>query len=170
MKSRVVAVAATVVAVVVCPSFVFAQKGMGDPIGVARQSVKPEVTSLSGELTAVETHPCEKTTGHALAGTHILLKNSNGETLNVHLGPAEADVVKGIVKQLVVGKDISAAAFRTDKMPKLNFVAVSLTFDDKTVVLRDEGLRPVWAGEGPRGWQQRGMRGRGHGRGWGRGW
>jgi hypothetical protein len=148
----------------------YAQKGVGDSAGVAQQPNKPELVSLSGEIVAVETKPCEKTTGHALVGTHILLKTAKGDTLNVHLGWAEA--VEEITKQVTVGKKVTVAAFRTDKMPEGQYVAQSVTFDEKTVQLRDENLRPVWAGGGAglRGSQQALGRGRGWGRGYGRGW
>ena len=145
----------------------YGQKGMGDPTGVARQIPKPEVKTLSGTVVAVETQPCEKTTGHGLIGTHILLKTEKGENLNVHLG--WADAVVETAKQLAVGKKVEVTAFRTDKMSEGHYVAQTLTFDGKTVQLRDENLRPVWAG-GPRGPQQQLGRGRAYGRGFGRGW
>jgi hypothetical protein len=37
-----------------------AQKGMGEPTGVARQAVKPAILSLSGKLVEIKTGPCEK--------------------------------------------------------------------------------------------------------------
>ena len=170
-----------------------AQRGMGDPVGVARQAVKPEVISLSGEVLAVKTGPCEKTTGRADVGSHVFLKTPKGEKVNIHLGPAAA--VDYLVERLPVGKKVTADVFRTAKMPTSHYVAQSLTFDGTTIRLRDEGLRPFWARgsgvsrgrggpqygpgtrqgshrrSGPgygrgrgRGW------GRGEGRGWGRGW
>jgi hypothetical protein len=146
----------------------YGQKGMGDPTGVARQIPKPELVTFSGEIVAVETKPCEKTTGHGLVGTHILLKTEKGENLNVHLG--WADAVAETAKQLAAGKKVEVTAFRTDKMPEGHHVAQTLKFDGKTVQLRDENLRPVWAGSGPQGSQQPRGRGRGHGRGLGWGW
>ena len=121
-----------------------AQRGMGEPTGVARQAVKPEATSLSGEVLAVETGPCKKTTGPADVGSHFLLKTHNGKELNIHLGPAA--VVDYIVEQLSVGKKVTVDVFRTAKMPTNHYVAQSLTFDGTTIRLRDEDLRPFWAG------------------------
>jgi len=171
-------------------SFAYAQRGMGDSIGMAQRQVLPELVSLSGKLTAIETQPCKGGTGSGVVGTHIVLETNKGTVLNIDLGWAKA--VEPIVKQLSVGQKVEVAAFRTDKMPKGRYVAKSLTFDDKNLQLRDKNLRPFWAGRGPawygseedsvypigpgpgrgRGWG--GRRGRGwgggRGRGWGRGW
>lgn len=157
----------TLLAGVLSPS-AYAQKGMGDATGVAQQPTKPGLVTFSGEVVAVETKPCEKTTGYGLVGTHILLKTEKVAPLNIHLGWAKA--VEETAKQLPVGKKVTVVAFRTDKMPEGQYVAKSLTYDDKTVQLRDENLRPVWAGagNGQRGSQQ--PAGRGHGWGRGRGW
>ena len=160
---------------------VHAQKGMGEQTGVGRQTVKPEVVSLSGNVLATDTGPCEKTTGPADAGSHFLLKTPKGMKLNIHLGPATA--VDYIVEQLTVGKKVTVHAFRTVKMPDNHYVAQSLTLDGTTIRLRDEVLRPFWArGNGAssgRGGPQygRGRRqgsasgnGGGYGPGRGRGW
>jgi len=165
--------------------FAHAQRGMGEPAGVARQAVKPEVISFSGKVLATETGPCEKTTGPADVGSHFLLKTPKGKKLNIHLGPAAA--VDYIVEQLTVGKKVTVHAFRTAKMPDNHYVAQLLTLDGTTIRLRDEGLRPFWVQGGrassDRGGPQygRGMRqgspsrdgfgyGPGRGRGWGHGW
>ena len=90
---------------------------------------------------------CEKTTGRSLVGTHIFLETRDGESLNIHLGPAAA--VADIVAKLSVREkqDLTVKAFRTQKMPKNNYAAQSITFDAHTIVLRDKTLRPVWAGK-----------------------
>jgi len=142
----------------------YGQKGMGDPTGVARQSPKPKLESFSGTVVAVETKRCEKTTGHALVGTHILLKTEQGENLNVHLG--WADAVAETAKRLAAGKKVEVTAFRADKLPEGHYVAQTLKFDGKVVQLRDEDLRPEWAGGGAHRGLQPGM---GQGRGWGGG-
>jgi hypothetical protein len=158
------------------------QKGMGEQTGVGRKAAKPGVISFSGKGLATETGPCEKTTGRADVGSHFLLKTPKGKKLNVHLGPAAA--VDYIVDQLTVGKKVTVHAFRTAKMPDNHYVAQSLTLDGTTIRLRDEGLRPFWAGGSgaSRGGPQYGSRmrqgsrwkngpgyGSGRGRGWGRG-
>lgn len=149
----------------------FAQRGMGEPAGVAQQAVKPEVVSLSGEVLAVESGPCKKTTGRADVGSHFLLKTPKGRELNIHLGPAAA--VHYIVVQLPVGQKVTVHAFRTTKMPKNHYVAQSLTFGSTTIRLRDENLRPFWArGNAVSGGQGGPQRARGNGRGphYGPGW
>jgi len=154
---------------------IYAQKGMGDRSGVARLAVKPEVVSLSGTVLEVETGPCEKTTGRSTLGTHFLLETPDGESLNIHLGPAVD--VKFVAKALAVGSTVSVEAFRTAKMPENHYTAQSVTSGDRTLVLRDENLRPVWAGRDAVGARSRPQRssefdrsyGRGYG-GYGRGW
>ena len=156
----------------------YAQRGTGDPNGVARQAVQPKVVTLKGKVVRVETGPCENTTGQSNTGTHFVLKTANGEKLNVHLGPAAA--VKDTADQLPAGLKVKVEAFRTEKMSENHYVARSLMFDGTTIELRDESLRPRWAGRnadarGPQGrqWgagQGRGPRwGRGRGYGWGSG-
>ena len=45
---------------------------------------------ISGKLQEIKTHPCEKATGQAELGTHLILKDKNGREFNIHLGPAPA--------------------------------------------------------------------------------
>jgi len=148
MKATVVLV---VVSTLVCGAPVTkasAQRGVGEPSGVARQAIKPDIVSLSGRLVEIKTGPCEKTTGRSPIGTHIVLETTKGETLNIHLGPEAA--VADTVAQLTVGETVAVKAFRTDKMPEKHYTAQSLTFGKTTMVFRDVGLRPVWAGQGQR--------------------
>jgi hypothetical protein len=100
--------------------------------------------SLSGKLKAIETGPCEMTTGRAYLGTHILLETPKGKELNIHLGPAPA--LDEIVDQLPEGKKVSVKCFRTERMPKDHYVAQSVAFGDTSLQIRDEDLRPFWAG------------------------
>ena len=147
--------------------FAYAQRGMGDSTGVARQGIVPELVTVSCELLSIETHPCKKTTGHGVIGTHLKVKTEEGKALNIDLGWATG--VEPVVKQLSVGQNLEVTAFRTEKMPVGQYVAKSLNFDGKTVQLRDESLRPIWAG-GRAAWGgSPGRGGYGRGRGWGRG-
>lgn len=125
-----------------------AQRGVGESTGVARQAIKPEIVTLSGKLVEIRTGPCEKTTGRSPIGTHIFLETDKGDNLNVHLGPQWA--VADTAATLKVGTRLTVKAFRTAKMPEKNYVAQSLAFGETTVDLRDEGLRPVWGGQGAR--------------------
>jgi len=154
-----------------------AQRGMGEQSGVARQAVKPKVVSFSGKVLEVKTEPCKMTTGRAYLGTHVMLQTPEGVPLNIHLGPAVA--VDFVTKEFSVGAEVSVRAFRTAKMPENHYTAQSFVLDGTTIQLRDESLRPVWAGgrnvvpgrpgsQWPRG-VGRGQ-GRGHGLGYGRSW
>ena len=149
-----------------------AQRGVGDQTGVARMTVKPEIVTLSGKLTAINIGPCEKTTGHAQVGVHLIVEpttpsaegaaeTAKAEPLNIHVGPAA--VVQEMVDKFPIGTQLTIAAFRTDKMPANQYVAQSLKSDTASVTLRDESLRPVWADA--RGSDGAGMRGRGPGYG-----
>jgi hypothetical protein len=147
-----------------------AQRGMGDPTGVARSGERPAIVTLSGEVLEVKTEPCANSTGRSPAGTHFLLKAGHGKTLNIHLGPAA--MVEFVAKDLVPGKAVKVDAFQTEKMPADHYVAQRLSYDGRSVSLRDETLQPVWArGAAPAnadsGWT-RGA-GRGYGAGGGRG-
>jgi hypothetical protein len=147
-----------------------AQRGMGESAGVVWQAVKPKVLALSGKVLTVKTEPCKATTGRAAIGTHFLLETPEGEELNIHVGPAVA--VDYVADQLPIGDNVIVNAFRTASMPEKHYVAQSLAFDDTSIQLRDESLRPLWArGDAVShrlGEPQWGP-GRGPGRGWGRG-
>ena len=164
MKTRImfVAIVALLGGLVVPPAH--AQKGMGDSTGMARQAVKPEIVSFSGKVSEVKTEPCKKTTGRANVGTHFLLETAEAETLNIHLGPA--DTVADIAKKLKAGEQVTVKCFRTAKMEENHYVARLLVIGDESMELRDENLRPFWAGgRGDSQWRP----GKGRGYGWGNG-
>jgi hypothetical protein len=148
-------------------STAYAQKGMGDQDGVARQGVRPPLTRLTGKILSVETHPCEKTTGPALEGTHLIVESADGKRYNLHLGPANA--VASIVKPLQPGVPIEVTAFRTSKMPEGQYVVSTLLLENARVVqLRDSDLRPFWSRRsGLGGGRNQGFAGYGQGRGFG---
>lgn len=126
--------------------YAHAQRGMGDPSGIARQAVKPDLVTLSGKLLEIKTGPCEKTTGRSPIGTHLVLETAKGEKLNVHLGPQAA--VAETVAKLKLGEPVTVQVFRTEKLPENQYIAQSLQSGDIKAVLRDAGLRPTWAGQG----------------------
>ena len=43
--------------------------------------------------------------------------------------------------------DVTTRVFRTEKMPKGNYNAITITVDNNTMRLREPNLRPVWAGQ-----------------------
>jgi len=122
-----------------------AQRGMGDASGVVRQGLTPEIVTLQGKVVQIITGPCKNTTGQAEIGTHFILKLKQGQKQNVHLGPAH--LVQGVTDLLANGGTVSVKAFRTEKMPQANYNAVTVTVGNKTLRLRAQNLRPVWAGQ-----------------------
>jgi hypothetical protein len=151
-------------------SAALAQRGAGDSAGVARSGDTPEIVALSGKVLKVQTEPCTNTTGRSFLGTHFLMKTAEGETLNIHLGPA--GMVEFAAKELVQDKAVKVQAFRTEKMKERHYVAQTLSLDGRNLMLRDEALQPVWAGGAGTG-SARGNEelrpSRGAGPGWGRG-
>jgi hypothetical protein len=120
-----------------------AQKGTGEPTGVARQAVKPPIETMSGTIKEIKTGPCERTTGRSLEGVHLIVQAADGKTINLHLGPTAA--LEDVLDQLAVGQQITFKGFRTDPMPPDAYVAKSLNAGDTAFELRDENLRPKWA-------------------------
>lgn len=173
MFRQMLLITAGLAGALLCSPDVLAQRGVGDAVGIARQPVTPAVVTLEGTLQSIETGPCLHTTGHARIGTHVILQAAEEKQLNVHLGPAStADALVGRMK---VGDPVKVEAFRTERMPADHYVAKSITFGNATVRLRDESLRPIWAGtaRGPRfgpGPYAGFGRGPGHGYGCYRGW
>ncbi len=126
-----------------------AQKGTGEPAGVGRQAVKPPIEAMSGTIKDVKRGPCEKTTGRSVEGVHLIVQAQDNRTINLHLGPASS--LADVIAQLSPGQEIKFDAFRTERMPKDAYVAKSLTAGGKSFALRNDSLRPKWAGRGQGG-------------------
>ena len=148
-------------------SDVNAQRGVGEQTGVAQQRFRPKLVSIKGTLAEIVSGPCEATTGRAQIGAHIILDTASKEQLNIHLGPSSA--VKHITDRLAKGQEITVSAFRTEKMSPHHFVAQALELENEWVPLRDDQLRPSWAGWGRRGGPNWRAASRGYGRGGGAG-
>ena len=142
-----------------------AQKGTGETTGVARQATKPAIQEMSGTVTDVIVGACANTTGGSVQGAHLSMRTDAGQLVELHLGPLDA--VEDIVEQVPAGTRVSFEAFRTEAMPADTYVAKSITVDDEVLRLRDDTLRPTWAGGRGRG-AGMGM-GQGSGRGMGQG-
>ncbi len=160
MKRFVLAMSMTAIAVAVCASTAWGQRGVGNSTGVARLADRPQVVELVGTLEAIHIGPCEHTTGQSPVGVHIMLAQDMDKKLNVHLGPAGA--VQPLIGHLKTGDKLTIEAFRTDALPADQYIAKSISTDGKIVTLRDATLRPFWAG-GRGGDAGRGPRGRGWG-------
>jgi len=122
-----------------------AQRGQGDLTGMGMESDKPPLVMISGELDHIKTGPCENTTGHAYIGTHLFLKTEVGTLQNIHLGAAYA--VESYVDKLSIGQKVDVLGFRTEQMEETHYIAKEITANGHTYVLRDEDLRPFWAGD-----------------------
>jgi hypothetical protein len=127
------------------------QRGTGEQEGVARQGIRPEVRTIAAVLKEIKTDPCERTTGASPIGTHLVLE-ADDDQINVHLGPAsEVGDVVGMVR---VGDTVEVTAFRTQRLPENQYIAISVKTGEDKIVLRDASLRPRWArgsGIGQRG-------------------
>jgi hypothetical protein len=123
---------------------VHAQRGVGESRGIASRADTLDVLTFTGRVVAVVTEPCQATTGRASTGTHFLLRTSADEIRNIHLGPAGE--VAELADQLSVNRKVIVDCFRTPNMQANHYVANSVKFGKRTVELRDQSLRPVWAG------------------------
>ena len=146
MRCATVILTGTAVWLGLFPPTAHAQRGAGEPAGIARQAVKPDVVSLTGKLVEIRTAPCEVTTGRSPYGTHLVMEVPDKGQLNVHLGPASA--VADTVAKLPVGQGITVRAFRTDALKPDQYVAQALSFGSTSIELRDANLRPIWASGG----------------------
>ncbi len=123
----------------------YAQKGRGDEEGMGRRAEKPPIEHIHGTLERMETGPCPYTTGRAYIGTHLFVRTGDDQLLNVHLGSAEA--VKAFVDKLEAGQEVEIEGFQTDKLEADHYIAQSVTAGEQSLQLRDENLRPFWAGD-----------------------
>ncbi|NER17414.1 hypothetical protein [Spongiivirga citrea] len=141
MKTRIKLIGFALLMIVATTGY--AQKGVGEKKGMCNQGINAEVVELKGEVTSLEEGPCEYTSGRSLSGTHLFIKTADKKTLNIHLGPT-VEVSKFVTD--VKGKSIIVKGFRTEMLPAEHYIAKQLIINDKLTVLRDEKLKPFWAG------------------------
>ncbi len=144
MKRHSLTILAATGLILLATGVVEAQRGRGASTGMGHEVIKPEIVTVSGTLERIETGPCQRTTGHAFIGTHLYLRADTGRLLNIHLGAAYA--VESFVDKLETGRTIEVEGFRTEKLEQDHYVAKTVTADGRTMKLRDDDLRPVWAG------------------------
>ncbi|MFP2995105.1 hypothetical protein ABN763_04310 [Spongiivirga sp. MCCC 1A20706] len=131
------------VLLVLSTTIVFAQKSVGEKQGMCKQGTNPEIIELKGVVTELKKGPCEYTTGRSLSGTHLFLTTADNKTLNIHLGPT-SEVSKFVTD--IKGKNIVVKGFRTEMLPEEHYIAKQLVIDDQVTILRNEKLKPFWAG------------------------
>ena len=142
MKAKWITISMTA-ALMLLTTVALAQRGTGEDEGLARRGIQPEMKEISGRLTAIETGPCQRTTGREYIGTHLLVEAEDGRELNIHIGAASA--VQSFVDQLRVGQQIDATVFRTDRLPPDHYVAQTLRAGEQVLEVRREDLSPFWA-------------------------
>ncbi len=140
MKRQISLLVLFIIFSTVCP----AQRGVGNKEGIVRAGVNVEPVELSGNITDFKVGECKLTTGRSLSGTHVIIKTSNGKSLNVHLGPTRA--INSLVGELQKGKEIKFDAFRTNELPEDQYIAREIIYEDETYTLRDENYKPAWSG------------------------
>jgi len=126
--------------------FSFAQKGVGNTIGIAQEGIQTHVNEISGSLIEVLDEPCTETTGKYAMGTHLLIKhkiNHKEQVANIHLGPTA--FVSKMVKDFVPGMEISLKVYHAEGLPENHFVAKSFSYGNNQYKLRDANLKPFWA-------------------------
>ena len=134
----------TSVVLALAASNAWAQRGMGDEAGVTRNAV-PDVRGIAGTVADTKIGPCADTTGRAIEGAHLVLDLPDGQSAELHLGPADASAVNGVLDVAEPGTDVRGRVFRTDAMPFDAFVAVTVTIGDTRYRLREKDLQPTWA-------------------------
>ncbi|MGM0497839.1 MAG: hypothetical protein ACQESJ_07975 [Bacteroidota bacterium] len=141
MKGTKILIAVVLLAVT---SMGYAQKGVGNNSGIARSNSVNEIEQISGELQKIITEPCTQTTGRYSNGTHLLVKDDEDETLNVHLGPTY--VMSEITDQLKTGEEIQMKVVGTEDLPDHNYIAKEIQSGEEAHEIRDSNLKPFWAG------------------------
>lgn len=125
----------------------YSQKGTGENSGISRQQINPELLKMEGTIEEIESAPCKYTTGKSVSGTHLTLKTQK-KLVNIHLGPTSE--VSNLVS-VDEGDFIKMIVFKTDKLPKDQFIATKLFINGESIVLRGENFKPVWAGKKRKG-------------------
>lgn len=120
-----------------------AQKGMGNPGGVAR-GILPPIITLSGTILEIHVGPClDAIMGNDPIGIHLFVRALNGTEVNLHLGPAR--VIDNIVAPMSPGQAISFDAFSKPDLAPNAYIAKTLFWKNEVIELRDDFLRPFWA-------------------------
>jgi hypothetical protein len=64
--------------------------------------------------------------------------------------------LKEVRDRIFVGQLVGAEVYRTQEMPADAYIAKTLTLGEDVIPIRDDNLRPVWAGRPSGGRQGRG--------------
>lgn len=131
------------------------QKGLGDDTGIARSGERPPLTVVDGVVKEIDKGICEKTTGCGQYGAHAIVTTDDARTLNIHLGPVGE--LGQVLDRLQPNTKVKMKVFRTTRMKADQFVAKEIQVNGETQTLRDDSLRPVWAGRARMGRGRNGL-------------
>ncbi len=112
-------------------------QGPGHGMGMGPYDVKSEVT-IAGTVQAVQEHPGR---GNHV-GIHLLLKTKDS-TLDVHVGPSRYIDKQGF--RFSEGDAVEVIGSMTKTKDAI--LAKIIKKDGKSLTLRDEGGKPLWAGK-----------------------
>ncbi len=133
------------------------QRGAGQGPGMARQFDPPPLQTILGTVEEIQMIPSPMIPPGRL-GLHLEVRDRAGRLMDLHMGPAAA--LSRLSRQLEPGERIRARVYKADWMPRRSYVVQQISFGGETFSLRDEQLRPFWAGRGSQrgmGIEQRGM-------------
>ena len=139
-------IAFAVAAAVLLGPAVLAQGRQGQPQNGRIYNPGTE-TTLTGTVDAVETIT-QPRGGRGLGGLHLTL-NTGTDSIEVHLGPVAFLNEKNIT--IDKGDMLKVLGSRVTLDGRKVLIAREITKGDRTVTLRDESGRPLWAGGPGRG-------------------
>jgi hypothetical protein len=123
-----------IIACMLLPSAVMAQRGMGACCGAGPVMSGSSPVELKGKVARVQITPGE--------GMPFVTVRSGDQSVKLYLGSMRYLMAQGFNPKL--GDDIAVKAFNLNS----DFVAVTVTLpsENKTIRLRDDAGRPLWRG------------------------
>ncbi|HEX6881111.1 MAG TPA: hypothetical protein VF135_12150 [Terriglobales bacterium] len=139
MRRTLLLLVVIALAVTVLSAVAQSQGPGGRGMGMGPYDVKTE-TTVTGTVQAVQLHPGR---GRGM-GTHLLLKTKDA-TLDVHVGPSTYIEKQGFAFTEGDTVEVTGSMVKT----KDAILARSIKKNDKTLTLRDDTGKPLWA-KGPK--------------------
>ncbi len=139
MRRITLALVVLALAVTVISAVAQGPRSGGRGMGMGPYDVKTE-TTVTGTVQAVQLHP-----GHGQGmGTHLLLKTKDA-TLDVHVGPSTYIEKQGFAFAEGDTVEVTGSMIKTNDA----ILARIIKKNDKSLTLRDESGKPLWA-RGPK--------------------
>jgi DNA/RNA endonuclease YhcR with UshA esterase domain len=133
MKAWLAVILIALLAIAVLPAFANPQNGKAP-----RYDVTKEVT-LKGVVTDVVDRTCPMSGG---MGSHLMLKLSDGSSIEVHLAPTK--FVKSYELVFQKGDQIEVIGSKVNFEDKDTIFARQITRGNDSFIFRDEKGKPVW--------------------------